>query len=288
MVQRFVGATTCSIWEHRPESKKLHLAAAAGLAEGIELPSILPDEASIEGWVVRNNMMFSVKMLAENEALAKLDTGRNIMTLPISAGRRIWGVLNIEEMPFAKYNLYAERLLLVIMALAGPSLERAIEFESVLRQEDTNPITGLPSYPQFYAMLQLELARLEEVKGTLAVIILELSNFDRLSEQHGRTKAVESLRDLAKLAQELLGGPSYVFHYKSEEQLALVCPNLDADGTSLFALNLLSKVNAREWSIAGERVFLELVLGFSARSGGGQSAEELMDGAEKLLEMQKV
>ena len=93
MVRRFIGATRCSIWEHRQEAKSLALVASIGGGEGAT--GMLPDESSIEGWVVRNNMMFSVKMLLTNEPLAKLDTGRNIMTLPITAGRRIWGVLNI-------------------------------------------------------------------------------------------------------------------------------------------------------------------------------------------------
>jgi polysaccharide biosynthesis protein PelD len=288
MVRRFVGATRCSIWEHRPESKTLALASRLGSPEGSDTTTTLADDGSIEGWVVRNNTMFSVKMLLQNEALAKLDTGRAIMTLPISAGRRIWGVLTIEEMPFAKYNLYAERLLLVIMALARPMLERAIEFESVVRQEDTHPVTGLPSFPQFYAMLQIEFARLEAEKGTLAILIVELANFDELAEAHGKQQVFGLLRDLAAMAQEIVAGPTWQFHYKTEPQLALVCPNLDADGASLLSLTLLGKVNGHEWRCGDARVSIELVLGFAARSGGGQSADELMEAAERLLEMQKV
>ena len=210
------------------------------------------------------------------------------MTLPISAGRRIWGVLNVEEMPFAKYYLYAERLLLVIMALARPLLERGIEFESVVRQEDIHPVTGLPSFPQFYAMLQLEFARLEAEKGTLAIVLVELANFDALAQRHGKPGVFGLVRDLAAVARDAAGGPTWAFHYKGDPQIALVCPNLDADGASLLALTLLGRANAAEWRVEGERVSVELMLGFAARSGGGQSSDELMEAAERLLEMQKV
>ena len=288
IVRRFVGASRCSIWEHRTESKSLALAARLGWAEDPETIPVLADDRSIEGWVVRNNTMFSVKMLLDNSALVKLDTRRIILALPIPAGRRIWGVLTIEEMPFARYNIYAERLLLVIMALARPLLERAIEFEDVVRQEDTHPVTGLPSVRQFYSVLQNEFSRLAAEKGTLAMLIVELANFEELAGTHGKEQVFGLLREVAALTQEAAAGPALAFHYKGEPQLAFVCPNLDADGASLLALTLLGKVNTHEWRPGDVRVSLDLILGFAARSGGGQSPEELMEAAERLLEMQKV
>jgi GGDEF domain-containing protein len=288
MTERFVGATRCSIWQHRPEEGKLAFVSGIGWDAVEGASTLLPDEGTIEGWVVRNNTMFSVKMLLENDALARMDQGRAIITMPIAAGRRTWGVLSVEEMPFARYNLYSERLLQVIMALVGPALERAIEFESVVRQEDVNPVTGLPSFPELYAMLELELARLEMENGTLALVVLELANFPQIVDRQGREPALLLLRDLARTAEETAGGQARAFHYKADSQLAVLCPQLDADGASLFALTLLSRAADSEWKARGELVRLEVILGFGARTAPRQTAEDLIKAAENLLEMQKV
>jgi GGDEF domain-containing protein len=288
MTARFAGATRCSIWQHRPADGNLALVVGKGWEASGDARTILPDEGTIEGWVVRNNAVFSVKMLLSNESLARMDTGRNIITMPIAAGRRIWGVLNIEEMPFARYNLYSERMLMVIMALAAPGLGRAIEFDSVVHQEDINPVTGLPSFPELYAMLQLELARLRVETGTLAVLIVELANFDELAQEYGREQAMLLIRDVARLVQDTCTGQASVFHYKTPSQLAVLYPRLDADGASLFSLTMLEKVSAAEWRVKEQRVYLEVVLGFSALTGPGQSADELLEAAQSLLEMQKV
>ena len=288
MTTRFIGATRCSIWQHRPEEKSLAFVTGLGW-EGVgERRTLLADEGTIEGWVVRNSSMFSVKMLLANEALARMDEGRNILTMPITAGRRTWGVLNIEEMPFAKYNLYSERLLQVIMALAGPALERAIEFESIVRQEDINPVTGLPSFPELYAMMELELARLAVQKGTFAVLVLDLANFGALVESHGKEQALLLLRDVARVLSEVSGGLARVFHYKGQSQLALLHPGLDADGASLFCLTVLDRMSTEEWMAGGTRAYLEIIVGFATRSRAGQTVEELLSAAENLLEMQKV
>jgi GGDEF domain-containing protein len=191
-------------------------------------------------------------------------------------------------MPFAKYNLYAERLLLLIMALAGPALERAIEYEAVVRQEDINPVTGLPSFSQFYALLEHELSRQDAENGTLAVMVLELLNFPALAAEHGKEATLRLLAEITPLVRELSGGKARFFHYKGEAQLVVLAPNLDADGASLFSLNLLTRVNERQWALRDTRVFFELILGFGVRAGAGQSADDLLEAAENLLEMQKV
>jgi len=288
MVQRFVGASRCSIWEHRADVGRLDRVAHLGGEEGGEMPTTIPDDTTIEGWVVRNNLVFSVKMLLENEALARLESGRNIITLPITAGRRIWGVLNIEEMPFVKYNLYTERLLLMIMALAGPALERAIEYESVIRQEDINPVTGLPSFSQFYTLLEHERARLAQERGTLAVLVLEVLNFSALAAEHGKDHALELLADVSQLLLELSVGRARVFHYKSESQLGVLYPSLDADGISLFSLTLLGRMNDKEWKLHDVRVHLETILGFAVLSEPDQTSDDLLEAAGNLLDMQKV
>ena len=174
------------------------------------------------------------------------------------------------------------------MALAAPGLERAIEFDSVVHQEDVNPVTGLPSFPELYAMLQLELARFRVKTGTLAVVIVELANFDALVQEHGRDQALVFMRDIARLVQDACAGQASVFHYKTASQLAVLYPRLDTDGASLLSLTVLEKVNSTGWRVKEQRAYLEVILGFAALTGPDQSADELLDAAQALLEMQKV
>ena len=124
--------------------------------------------------------------------------------------------------------------------------------------------------------------------GTLAVLVLEVANLDDLAKEHGREQSLLLLREIAHVVQEASGGLAQIFHYKAESQLAVLYPKLDADGASHFSLTVLGSMNSTEWKVKGERVFLEVMLGFAARSAAGQSADALLESAENLLEMQKV
>lgn len=287
-VKQFSDAGKCSIWEHKPDLNKLILSATLGWNSGERVNTELPDTDCIEGWVVRNNTIFSAKMLLQYDNLRQMDTGRNLFTIPIHAGRKVWGILNIEEMPFEKYNLYTERIIQLIVTLASGALEKALEYETVLKQAETNPITGLPSFMHFSQILTNELKRVKLEKGKLSVIIAEIQNFGVLSDKYGHDNVLRLIVKLIETMTLISENKARFFHYKGENQIVILYPNLDFDGTSLFSLNLLEAVNAKEWEINGESVSLDLILGYASLSGEEQTAKDLLGIAENLVEMQKI
>ncbi|MBN2554069.1 MAG: diguanylate cyclase [Spirochaetales bacterium] len=287
-VQRFSGAETVSIWEAHPQSKDLHVAASRGWEEGGSRPGVVSIDGSIEGWVLRNNTIFSLKMLGQYENLRQMDRGVNIMTFPVSAGRKIWGVLNIADMPFEKYNLYTEKLITMILALAAPALERAVEYEAVVTQAEVHPVTGLPAFSQFFSLLNDNLQRARRNRETLSVVILELTNIPVLSETYGRDNALQLISQLAGQMVILSRNKANIFHYKDESQIVLLFPNLDYDGASLFSLEALNGINQREWTVNEHAVNLEVTVGYASLSEEQMEAEGLLQIAENILEMQKV
>ncbi len=287
-VQRFSGATEVSIWQVLPETKDLHLVVSRGWDENGSRPTVISVENSIEGWVLRNNTVFSVKMLGQYENLRQMDRGHNIMTFPVAAGRKIWGVLNIADMPFAKYNLYTEKLVTMILALAAPALERAVEYEAVVTQAEVHPVTGLPGFTQFFSLLKNTLLRARRNKETLSVLILELTNFDTLSESFGRENVLQRVSQLAGQLVILSKNKANLFHYKDENQIAVLYPHLDYDGASLFSLETLGMINEKEWTLNEQIVNLEVMIGYASLSEEQLEAEGLLQIAENILEMQKV
>ncbi len=287
-VQHFSGATKCSVWEYKPDSSSLVLSSTLGWDSKEKAEAVLTDSDSIEGWVVRNNTIFSATMLLQYENLRQMDTGRNLFTIPILAGRKVWGILNIEEMPFEKYNLYTGRMLQLIVALAANALEKTLEYSSVLKQAETNPVTGLPSFVYFSKIINNELKRVKYEKGKLSVIISEIQNFGTLADRYGKDEVLRLVVELIETMTVISENKARFFHYKSENQIVILYPNLDFDGSSLFSLNLLEAINKRDWEIRGEGITLDLILGYSSLTGTEETLEDLLGIAENLLEMQKI
>ncbi len=287
-VQRFVGAAKASIWEHSAESRSLKLAASLGWSADESAAADIPEADTIEGWVFRNNRMFSINLLLQYDNLKKLDTGRNLLTIPIMGGGKVWGILNIREMPFAKYNPYSEKLLQMIVSLADPALGKAIEYESVIRQAEIHPVTGFPSFSHFYSVLEKEIQRMTLQGETLSIVIVELANFEEIAEDFGEEKTYSLLIRVTEVLTKLAHERARLFQYKANNQIAFLIPNLDYDGASLFSLEVLGTLNGENWTIDDVSQPVEAVLGYAALGEKKMTADEMLEIADNLLEMQKV
>lgn len=285
---RFSGATSCSIWEHRLASKNLDLKGSFGW-EGTEAKvASLPVEGTIEGWVVRNNLVFSVRMLLSYENLMHMDKGRSIITIPIPAGRQIWGVLNIEAMPFERYNQYTEKLLQVLVALCAPAIERALEYATVANAADVNQTTGLPSFSTFFNVLERSVQRARLEKTGVCVIVFEITNFAALLELNTEREVMGTYSTIASAMVGLSRNQATVYHYREDSQLAVLYPHLDTDGAVLFGLEVLERLNAHPLLVKGRATPLEIILGYAVLDAERQKAEDLLRAADSLLEMQKL
>ena len=120
------------------------------------------------------------------------------------------------------------------------------------------------------------------------MLILELTNFDTLSETFGRSNTLQLVSQLAGQMVILSRNKANLFHYKNENQIALLYPNLDYDGASLFSLEALNEINKNEWTLNEQNVNLEVMVGYASLSEEQVEAEGLLQIAENILEMQKV
>jgi GGDEF domain-containing protein len=287
-VNKFTQAQKASIWRYDETEERLIMIANSGWqAEDFE-NSIIDIEDSIEGWAFRNNMVFSVRMLLQYDNLLKMDRKRNILTLPINFSGRTWGLLNIEEMPFTKYNLYVEQIMSILIDLASPEIEKAVEYDQMITYNEINPYTGLTSYTQFSSMIDRYVEKGYDGKSSFSIVLIEILNFNDLQAEYGDAKIWKLLITLMEKLAGLSGHKIDFYHYKETDQLALYYPDIDYDGVSMFCLETLGIINDRNWKIDDREINIEAVLGYSSFGLQKFSATEMFETAENLLQMQKV
>ena len=285
-VKLFTNATAVSIWTQSHTPGFLYSPASMHRDGCFDPSELLNIEDSIEGWTFRNNRIVSARMLHNYENLRRMDRGRNLLTIPIPLNNKVWGVLNIEEMPFVKYNQYTERLLEIIISLAEPSLSRAVEHERYIQQSEIDKDTGLPLFSQLFTTLERLVRNSSESSASL--LILEIRNFSEIAEENPPAQ-IKKL--FLRLTDEILlssAGLAEFFMYKEENQMAVLIPGLAGDGASLLCLEVLEFVNSATWLIGNNDICLEMIIGYSSLGDNADSAEGLTTHAEHLLEIQKI
>ncbi|OQY33543.1 MAG: hypothetical protein B6241_07615 [Spirochaetaceae bacterium 4572_59] len=285
----FSETSRISLWVYDNLSSSLKLKMRKGEEIGENNTDTRGLKESIEGWVFRNNQLFSIRMAMDYDSLAALNTENSIICCPVVLDNKIWGVINLESLPFIKYSSYTENMIQIIISLAQPALKRALDFESLLNEEEENEYTGLPQFTQLYRVL--ERYKYDE-SGTInssSLVILEFQEFRELIDKYG-LKEIQLLQ--AQLMEELSSftkSKPEMFHYREESRVALYISYLDYDGCSLFCLESLEFLNSRQWDIHGDSLKMEVNLGYaSCGTSEKMDPDDLLKRAEYLLEIQKI
>ncbi len=285
IVENFTGAARCSLWKLEPESRSLSLKATSGRLA--LRPDSIPIEGSIEGWVARNKQFFSVKMLLSYDNLRRMDRGGLIYCAPLLEGGRVWGVVDIEDLPFERFNLYTEKMLDLILLLAAPALERAVEYRQSVESEAIDPITGFPSYADFVGAIERDLIRQREKGATLSVFLFELCNYDTLVGEHGEAEVKGLIRGFADAVAKIGRNPLSFYQFRTPGQFGCVARDLDTDGAALLAFEALSKASELPFALHGKAAQPEFALGLATASEAGENGVTLLLKAEIVLEKQK-
>ena len=288
-ISHFTEADALSLWVYNSTENGLTLRMRQGEPDEEDKREKLDLQDSIEGWVFRNNKLFSMRMILDYENLEKLNTHNCIICCPVVIDNKTWGVISIESLPFIKYSEYTENIIQILVSLAQPALKKALDFEALLMGEEHNEDTGLPQFTQLYRILDQQ--RFDESAGfnSCSLILFEFMNFNELSEKIGRERMVSLQAELLKEIADSSSSSAEIFHYREEDRMALFIPFLDYDGCSLFCLETLEMINEKKWMVREESITPEVNIGY-ASSGTSQKIEpdDLIKRAEYLLEIQKI
>lgn len=285
-VSELTGADRCSLWQFDAEAGELVVRATAGWDADDPAERRLPINGSIEGWALRNERLFSAKLLPRYDTLRRVDRGAVVYAAPLRAGARAWGVIDVERLPFERFNAHTEHLLLLAAAVAAAPLEQALAYESDLEPADRSAYTGYPLFAHLDRVLRAEVAARAAGGGTLSVILIWIRNYHRLVSDADAECGDRVIEAVFRAVREIAAGTARCFHYKYDGQLAVVCPGLDFDGAALLALDLLTWAAkpAPPDGAGGARA--ELTVGYSSLAPGVDDADALLRMAENLLAMQ--
>lgn len=287
-VALFTEMSAGVIWTLDGERKSLVPAAVFGWDPEKTRETAIDPENSIEGYVLRNRKTFSARMVLDSPEFDRFDLSSNVIAMPLIIGNKAWGVLCVEELPFERYSQYSESVLAILLSLAEPYLLHILEYEALNAQRELDGDTGYPMFPMLYRILEKEVERLSYEQGFISLVVFEVLNFAELCEKWPRAKIKKILFKLKDEMDKVKRMKSKVFHFKEDSQLAMLLPDLDQNGTSYFCLDLLSLISGFSFSIDGEAIPVEILLGFSSSAVGNASADSMIATAEQLLSIQRL
>lgn len=149
--------------------------------------------------------------------------------------------------------------------------------EQIRYQATHDALTGLANYREFMDMLERELRRAERSHHSFTVLLLDLDDLKRVNDRQGHLVGNKALKRLAEVMKEQCRMTDQAARYGGDEFALLL-----VDSDEQMAEHVAQRIEAcvRE---DGENPSISVSIGIAAYPANGQTAQELLEAADRQL-----
>ena len=169
--------------------------------------------------------------------------------------------------------------------LSRSNIEQAYH-EELFKLAKIDGLTNVFNRRHFTASLENELDRARRYNRELSLLMIDIDHFKNINDRLGHRAGDFILRQLASIFVSRSRRVDYVCRYGGEE-FAIILPEVDIMGAFKFAFMLKDAVAAHRFEFEDNKIFITVSIGVSDIMECDQSAEELIETADRRLYLAK-
>ena len=207
---------------------------------------------------------------------------QSIVTAPLIAGDRCYGVITAQSKRRDAYDEYHVRLMTAIAEQMALAVENARFTADAAFRAQVDPLTGLFHHGHLQGRLEEEVDRAREELTPLSIVMLDVENFRLVNATYGHDVGDEVLRTVAGALRRECRRSDVVGRMGGDEFMAIL-PGADIAGARMLAEKIGRRLAATAIEADGSRIPVKCAIGAAAFGENGASVLELIANAEASL-----
>ncbi len=235
ILRDFMSVEDCSVYLLEGDEFKLNTAIRHGKSI---LPDRMPYTEGLMGIAAEDKRAVSIK----DVATAHMAPSGIIISAPILADnlKHVVGVLNVEKMPFMKFNSDSVRVAGLVADWCGSSIENATLFKDTKDKLIADEMIDAYTYDYFKRRLREEFIRSRRYELDLSLILLEFPSMENASDE-GRE---EVLMAFSMILKNQIREIDILFLNNKPGSFFLILPTTPPAGARVVVKNILSAFRA--------------------------------------------
>ncbi|SMF09190.1 sensor domain-containing diguanylate cyclase [Desulfovibrio gilichinskyi] len=266
ILRDFMSVEDCSIYTLEGDEFKLNTAMRHGKSP---LPDTIPYYEGLMGLAAEDKKTVSIKDVANPESMPL----GIIISAPILADnqKHVIGVLNVEKMPFMKFNSDSVRIAGLVADWCGSSIENATIFQETKDKLIADEMIDAYTYDYFKRRLREEFVRSRRYELDLSLILLEFPSLENASDE-GRE---DVLMAFSMILKNQIREIDILFLNDKPGSFFLILPTTPPAGARVVVKNILNAFKALSMmAFESDASLVEIRAGVS---GYSMDMEEPMD-----------
>ena len=257
-------------------------------ASGNDAEQVLADEAfsygvGITGWAVEHRApVLANRAELDPRVRFVADTTpdpESLIVVPLIARGRLKGTVNIYRSGFQEFTEDEFGLAVRFGDAAALAIDNAHIRESLERQAQTDPLTGLWNHRAFHERLRQELVGVSANQSSVALVMLDLDDFKRVNDVYSHATGDHVLSEVAEILLGSVRGGDCVCRIGGEE-FAIIVPTSGLTEAFRLAERVHERVSRTEFGPVGQ---MSLSVGIAAAPDHAANPRELVACAEVAM-----
>jgi diguanylate cyclase (GGDEF)-like protein len=245
----------------------------------------IPLGEGLSGWVASNSKSIvngnpSVEAGYLNDP-AKFSFLQSALSVPLEGTQGIVGVLTLYKRDKDAFTRDHLRILSALATKVALCVENALKYSRANQLVSSDELTGLPNARSLFLQLDRELARARRQGSPLAVVVLDLDDFEQINGAHGQRKGDAVLCSVGASLKECCREYDYAARMGGDE-FVLIMPGMDEPSMSK-RVDKLCRLPAQAASLPN----LSVSMGAAFFPADGDDAEQLLAEADRRMYREK-
>ncbi|PIE67158.1 MAG: hypothetical protein CSA23_05235 [Deltaproteobacteria bacterium] len=279
IVVDFLSADACSIYIL--DDNRLVLMAGRDADASFQRKKALPVDEGLVGTAVASRQTVSLNTLTNSDQFADMAAAGIIICVPLlNEKQQVLGVLNIEKLPFIKFNPESVRLASIIGEWCGSAIENARTYQDTRDKNISDDVTGAYTYPYFRKRLREEFMRSRRYGQNLSLIVLDIDDFKEIEEGHQQ----DILTVISLVFQNKLRAVDMFFHDQDASRYYILLPGTALDGARVVDRKMIEEIEAFKFRpYRDESRSLTIRSGISEFNGDMEQPNDLVQQAAREI-----
>jgi diguanylate cyclase (GGDEF)-like protein len=235
----FLAAEACSVYVLTED--RLVLAAGHDPEGQFKRRSELIVDEGMVAEAVTSRQSVSLNALTPSTNFTDLAAEGIVICVPLlNSKNQVLGVLNIERLPFIKFNPQTVRLASIIGEWCGSAIENARTYQDTRDKNISDDITGAYTYTYFLKRLQEEFMRARRYGQELSLIAFEIADFQKIDKGHQQ----DILTVVSLVFKNKLRAVDLFFHDHDASRYFILLPGTPRAGAQVANQKMIEEINA--------------------------------------------
>lgn len=211
-------------------------------------------------------------------------TFSNQLTLPLSLGGRVLGMMVVLPKDNVRFNKGTQELMSTITNILAMSLKNAQEYHRLKELAVTDGLTGIYNHKGFNEFLKREVQRAKRYHKPLSLIMIDVDNFKTINDTLGHQAGDYVLRELASCLKGAVRNTDIVARYGGDE-FVIILPETEIKKAEGLTKRMIRSTKRHVFGWGPETIKVNITQGISSLSeiDKEKGEEELVRVADSRL-----